>query len=178
MLNCWTFHLPSTTVEGRPFLTSCAPSLCLVLSPTLAPFRVLVPAHAPFPTVALVHLFRVLLFFVFAFFLVYLWLLSVWIKKLALADITVGELFLHILGQVHRLPLAFQASHGFQWSPGAACLQSGRPVDDRCHGDPSRRSTPRTPEVFVVESWRPASSFYTRPARIKVRSEWGWNEGT
>lgn len=57
-------------MEVGLFLTSYAPSLCLVLSPILALFHALVPALAPPPTVALFHLFHVLLVFSFAFFLV------------------------------------------------------------------------------------------------------------
>lgn len=99
-------------------------------------------------------------------------------KKMNLADKVADKVLMHILVPVHRLPLAFQASHGFQWSRGAVCPQSGRPDDDHCHEDPSKQSTPHTPEVFVVESWRLASSFCTHPARTKVMRLWSWSNGT
>lgn len=64
-------------------------------------------------------------------------------------------------------PLAFPASRGFQWNRCAVCLQNGRLDADRCHGDPSRRSTLRTLVVFAAESWKLASSFCTHPAQKK-----------
>lgn len=53
----------------------------------------------------------------------------------------------------------------FGWSPGEASHQSGRPDDDRCHGDRGKQNTPHKLEASAAGSLRLAWSSCILPER-------------